>query len=558
VKITSASSARDQVRLSWRKYRSWVLVGVTFAVHLLIAARSVGPMYVFDEVGYLANANVMAGHGADWSLCGSSYAVGYSVVLAPLWWLPITPTNIYQIAVLFSAALGALAMWPAAALARRFGARGDVALAIGALVTLIPARALMDNYVLAENPLTLLVLCCAIVALRLAQVGRRSDAILLGTLAGLAAATHARAVPLVCVTLVWLAARAIVKRTSWLDVAFAAVPALAITFASLAAQAAVGSRVFADDSRVADLVGHLTPLGVVDVVLGQAFTQVVSWSLLTALGLLACAGRARASLRADGVAGVGAAWWWLGGMVAAQAAFFVWVLASSADLGSRFDIPIFGRYLDPFVVPVAVLGAVRLWVKLSTKLATVALVASISAVLAYGVVVLPRITLDQVWIPFAIPGLVPFLDVNTGDDRPFLALAGLVAILGCVLLWLSRGRARVGLLAALVVAIAVTFGADWFRVDPLEADSRAETTTGAFVLVNPEHSVTMAADLLPCLERNRIQFETAGHITIVPANGDYGHDIVVGPKTWPEIEREGFSKQLFTTFLEAAAWVYQG
>src|SRR6187455_238284 len=81
VEITSDQSATDQARNSVKKYAVWTLGAGAVIVHLLVAARSVGPMYVYDEVGYLAGANVFSGNGIDWSLCGSSYSVGYSVLL---------------------------------------------------------------------------------------------------------------------------------------------------------------------------------------------------------------------------------------------------------------------------------------------------------------------------------------------------------------------------------------------------------------------------------------------------------------------------------------------
>ncbi len=87
----------------------------------------------------------------------------------------------------------------------------------------------MDNYVIAENPLTLLVLCSPLLALRIAERGRRLDAIALGLTVGLAAVVHARALPLVAVTLAWLVVRAILKRTPWLDAILGVVAACMLT-----------------------------------------------------------------------------------------------------------------------------------------------------------------------------------------------------------------------------------------------------------------------------------------------------------------------------------------
>jgi len=550
----SKSTAASELVVAARRYGTWGLVGAVVLVHLVIAAQSVGPMYLFDEVGYLAGAHVIAGHGLDWSLCGSSYSVGYSAALAPLWWLPIEPVTLYQVAAYVSAAIGAAVMWPASALARRLGATRGMALAIGALVSLVPTRALLDNYVIAENPLTLLVACSTVLAWRIAEEGRLRDAVAFGVTTGLAVAVHARAIPLVVVAVVWVLVRWAVRASSARAAAATAVPALVISVAGFIAQQAMGSTIFTSDDRVGDLIGGVTPVGIAQVVLGQGFTQVVSWSLLTVLGILACAAHARRALRSHGRLGLASAWWWLGTMAVAQAAFFVAVLAASSDLGTRFDVPLFGRYLDPFVVPVAVLGATTLWTRASRRLTTIALIVSIAALAGYGTLVLPHISPDAKWIPFAVPGLEPFLSPTVGDDRLGLAIAGTVALVGCVLLWLSRGWAKVGIAAALLVATTVTLMTDAVRVDPFESGVRARSTVVGYIAANPGQPVTFAADLLPCVDRNKLQFELADVATVVPANGDYGDGLVVGPGDWPEAEAQGRIRVPLTRWQSSAVW----
>lgn len=549
-KSATASALTDAAR----RYGTWGLVAAVILVHLAIAAQSVSPMYLFDEVGYLAGANVIGGQGVGWSLCGSSYSVGYSAALAPLWWLPIQPVSVYQIAAYVSAALGAAVMWPASALARRFGATRGVALAIGALVSLVPARALLDNYVIAENPLTLLVACSAVLAWRVADQGRLRDAFAFGITTGLAAAVHARAIPLVAVAVAWVIVRWVVRESSARAMAATAVPAILLSVGGFIAQQAMGATLFASDDRVGDLIGGVTPAGIAKVVLGQGFTQVVSWSLLTVLGVLACAKFARRAVRSHGRVGLASAWWWLGAMAVAQTAFIVAVLAASSDLGTRFDIPIFGRYLDPFVVPIAVLGATTLWTQASRRLPTVALIVSAAALAGYGSLVLPGISADAKWIPFAVPGLEPFLSPSTADHRLELALAGAAGLVVCLLLWLSRRWAKVGLTAALLVATTATLMTDAFRVDPFESGVRAPSTITAFVKANSEQPVTFAADLLPCADRNKLQFELAGTAVIVPAGGDYGDGFVVGPGEWPEAEAEGRVRVPLTLWQSTAVW----
>ena len=58
-------------------------VGIGFAF-LLLSWRFAGPAYLEDEIGYLANAAFFAGHRID---AASSYHAGYSLFLAPAFWL---------------------------------------------------------------------------------------------------------------------------------------------------------------------------------------------------------------------------------------------------------------------------------------------------------------------------------------------------------------------------------------------------------------------------------------------------------------------------------------
>jgi hypothetical protein len=554
VKITSDESASSQLQLSWLKYRSWAFVAAVTLVHLMIGARSVGPMYVYNEVGYMASANVLSGHDMAWSLCGASQGVAYPLVLAPLWWLPIGPLSVYQLAVYVSAALGALAIWPATALARRFGAKGGVALGVGALVTLVPARALMDNYVLSENPLTLLVLCVAVLAFRVAKSAGRFDTALLGLAAGAAVSVDSRALPLAVVTVAWVFARGILKRTTWPDAAAGIVAALALSLGGLLAQGAMGARLFALGAPMGDLVGHLNAVRLVEVVLGQAFVQVVSWTIFTALGLFAALNKSRHAARKAGVAGVAAAWWWLTAMIVAQGVYFVWTLAGSAEYGSRFDVPILGRYLDPFVVPLAVLGAVTLWRRVSTRLSVAALAACFAVVIAFSAVAVPRVGADSGWERLSVPGLLPFMDLNAGFQPVAILVAGGAALVACLLLWVFRRHDWSSLVLAVCVAAAASCAADFLRVDPFEEATRAQTIISPMISANPQYEATIAADLLPCYERDKLQLELAGIATVIPEGGEYGDGLVVGPADWPYAKTAGLREVTFSQWEGARLW----
>ncbi|WP_156165554.1 hypothetical protein [Demequina rhizosphaerae] len=555
---TRLTSARAETTDALRRYAPGTFIAGVVLVHLLIAAQSVGPMYLFDEVGYLAAGSVIAGVDAHWALCGSSYAVGYSALLAPLWWLPLEPVAIYQVAAFMSASIGAAVMWPATKFARMLGATRWAALGIGALVTLVPARALLDNYVIAENALTFLLAWTAVVALRVVRCGGLADHVWFGALLGMSAAVHTRALPIAAVGVTWLALR-------WWRRASAPVPAsvgigLAGGLAAIGffAQQAMGAALFSDDSRIDDLLGSVSLGGIGTVILGQVFTQVVSWSLLTVLGGVVVVTHARTSIARRGLDGLTSPWWWLLAGVGAQAAFFVAVLAASADLDNRLDIAVFGRYLDPFVVPVAVVGAVALWHRTGPRATRGALVLALASVALYCAIILPWIPVDARWIPFAVPGLEPFLGPEIGDDRPYLALAALAATLGCVLLFRFRAHPKRSLVAALVAATAITGATDWLRVDPFEANVRTRSTILTFVRELDGETVGLAADLLPCAARNKLEFELAGRAVSATVDPGFTTDYVVGPADWAVAEHLGYVRVPLTVWQATAVWAAPG
>ncbi|MGC4174057.1 hypothetical protein [Demequina sp.] len=552
MKITSESSSSDQLRMSLAKYWPWAFAAAVTLAHLVIAARSVGALYVREEGAFIAGANVLAGQDVAWSMCGTFSPAGYAGVLAPLWLLPMGPLEVYQFAAYLGAAIGALAMWPATALAKRFGARGFVALAIGAIVTLVPARALMDNYVLSANLLTVLVLCSALLAVRIAQDDRRIDAALLGLSVGAAVVVDPRALPLAVVTVAWLVVRGAVGKSRWLDVAAGSIVAAALAAGGLYAQMALGAEIFGEGTSSA--VAALGASRFLDVLLGQAFTQAVSWSLLTVLGLLACVNKARADARAGWARGLASAWGWLAAMVLAQGAFVVWQLTALKPWADTSDVPFTGSTLDTYMIPLAVLGATTLWLGVRARLTNVAAVAVLVAIVAFIAVSMPRLAPDLAWRNSAVPGLAMFRDLVATDLRWTIVVASGFAILATALLWISRGRTRNGVVVTLVVVAALSVSADLFRVDPAEGEARAQSLIASTLYKTPDHTATLAADLLPCYERNKLQLELAGIAAIVPADGDYGDDLVVGPAEWPEAEDAGWKKVQFATLGDAALW----
>ena len=536
------------------------LVAAVIVVHLLIAGGSVGPMYLFDEVGYLAGAESIARGETVWSLCGDSYSAGWSLALGPLWALPVSPIVVYQLAVFASAAVGAAVIWPATLLARRLGATPLAALAIGALVTLVPARALLDNYVLAENPLTFMVVLSVVLALRLRDRAGIAEHVAFGLALGVSALIHTRAVPFVAVGVAWLVCRAVARRSGVAAAALGVAPALALAGAGYLSQQALGSAVFGSQVTVSQVLGTRDLGDVLTVIVGQGFTQAVSWWLLPTLGLVMVAARVRDAVRTARWRAVASPWAWVAAGFAAQAAFTVYLLSGFESLDTRLDVAVYGRYLDPFIVPLAVVGAVALWNGARARAARIAAVATIAATAAYAALILPWLSPDAAWIPFATPGLLPYLDVHQGDDRPALLVAVAVTAAGIALLYAARSRRVLWLATILGVAVTATAVTDAVRVDPFEADVRTASTITkqlAELDATPD-TTTLTATILPCAERNKLQFELASTARLIQPGDALGSDYAVGPAEWPEAVQQGYARMLFTVWEETAIWVPSG
>lgn len=554
---TDAVSSRAELYAALTRFAPLAFVLAVVAVHVIVAARSVGPMYLFDEVGYLAGANVIAGEGGEWSLCGSSYAVGYSAALAPLWWLPISNLAVYQIAVVVSALIGAAVMWPSTLLARHLGASQWQALLIGALVTVVPARALLDNYVIAENPLTLVVVTASLYALRLSTHSNASRHVAFGVLVGLAAAFHARAYPLAVIATLWICVRMWRRASRWSHALGAIVPIAILGGTGYIGMKVIGAQLFPNDSRTDDLFAGTSIARLLEVVSGQLFTQVVSWSLLGILGALAVVRHMRSTWRIRRLDLLTDGFTYVAASVLAMGGATVLLLASSAEYGVRIDLPVFGRYLDPFLVPLVIIGLASYCARHQRRVTTIAAGTAVVAVLLFVAAVLPRVNPEGTWIPFAVPGLLPVLDPEAGDDRPYLLLACLAAIGSCAFMWAARRRPNIALWTAVAMMATVTLVTDASNVDPFEEGVRARSPLYGYVGGIENVDVTFAADQVGCTARNKLQLELAGRIDVVEVGGDYGRQLVIGPAPeWRYLEDAGYERVPFTMWNSAAVWVY--
>jgi len=335
-------------------------VALTIAVHVLAARGSSTLVWGEDEAGPLANAYVIASAGQPWTLSKLAYYPGWSVVLAPLWWLTSDPGTVYRAAVGLSVASAVASVAPLAALARRVGVSAPVAVTVAAVVTMSPARTVMSNYVLIENFLVLMVAVTALAALRYAERPTAARALTLAGLAAYTFFTHGRAVPVAIATALVFGVQA------WRRFPGArrgAVVTLVLSGLAYVVYTSIVGQIYASaagrETSAFSTVAGANPVGVLRTVVGQLWYQFAAWLGLSFAGLAVVLRATVAEVRARRPGGATWATVSLGGTLALMALFLGRVLTDPAQVG-RLDYWFYGRYLDPFMVPVAVLGLAAL------------------------------------------------------------------------------------------------------------------------------------------------------------------------------------------------------
>jgi hypothetical protein len=426
-----------------------VLVGV----HVYMAWDSVIPIYWDDEMGYLSNALVLAGHPAP-DLGGQSYYLGWSFVLTPIWWFTTDPAIVYRAAIVLSVIAGIALVIPLALIARRLGVALPWAITMGAVVAVAPARALMSNFVLAENFLALVVALCVWAALRFAARKTVGRAATLGLLSSLVFLTHGRATPILIATGLWfLVTLRRSPRASIVGIATAVIPSIGgfLLYRGISSLMYHGGV----DRETAGLDRLFSPdvAALFKAFSGQTWYSDIAWLGLSVFGTLVLGARLWREIRRRRL-GVGT---WamvaLIGVVIISATFTADPISRAVP---RIDILSYGRYLDPFLAVLSLLGLVALW-KRPRKRVWVAAIA-ITAVLGViqHFVLQPTLTTSPTrwWAPISVAGLLQYPWPNVSDRTiPPYTLATAVVLVLLVVAFVLRRFRRI-LVVALLIAMA--------------------------------------------------------------------------------------------------------
>jgi hypothetical protein len=445
-----------------------VLFVVTVGLHWWLTAHMAAPIIQADEFGYLSNSHYLALGGPYPHTPGikeSPYNPGYSVLIAPLWWITKNPHQIYQWALHMNGVLAGLSALLAMRLAKLLapGASWLTCTLVAAVVAAYPAFLGFSHLVESENLLVPGLLALALVAERAFRGREASWWTALGLLTGLLYAVHGRMLAV---------AVAVALVGGWYLVGRGAPGASRVGFSLGLISGLVASQLLIDavsrgashDVKVAGkvlgLIGARSGLAHVGAELaGQLLYLLVASDGLVVFGLFVCF----VSLYRLVVAGPG------GndvsprtGMAALMAMAFLglWLLSAiSLSNGTRIDEFIYGRYDEIILGPLFVIGllyARRLARRFAPTPRLVWALAGVGCLLMAGLGWLVQLVhaghLHDDLVPTNVFAVLGLIDQFGPALRPVdLALAGL----GITLVALAGFSWRFGIGVILVLAMFV-------------------------------------------------------------------------------------------------------
>lgn len=538
-----------------------VTATVVFVIHAFAAWDATAPVWMDDEVGYLANAQLLSGIGEPRSLGGLGYYSGWSVVLAPIWWIFDDPGQVYRAAVAISVACGVLLIAPLERIARRLGLSPPWAVVVGGAVALAPSRSVMSGYALAENFLTLVVALTVLAALRFSERSTPARAAVLGTLAAYAFFTHGRVISLVGGTFLWFLIGARSRPRA------ALVGAVTCIFGALMAHlvnsVVIDSIYDATTDREGSAVRALLGLDLTSAALaltGLSWYLLTAWAALPFLGAWFVARRTWSEARARRPA----AWTWLS--VSGLGVLLVGIssVASAIERGSgRADIYIYGRYVEPVTVLLALVGLVVAVRRISRRFASWWAVVSAAIASVFFLIIEPRFQDDATVMPINIAGLMQWSWDTVDPDaagHPWL-IATVTGLAVVAVLVVSRA-----LPVLLMVVLAVAFA----------GASVAAETRSLRVFDSPWRGGShVLADVVRSLDVERVSYDLSGGQSVarngyqfwlapqrVPvfrsAEESPPTDVVISRRSWPLAQQLGAEKIMDEPRFDEALWVLPG
>ncbi|MFT8356664.1 hypothetical protein [Bifidobacterium aquikefiri] len=316
------------------------------------------PSFPFDEITLLQYAKYFSGTGMHLPLAGSGYFPGWAIIMAPLWWITSDPQTMYHLAIALGVVVGVVTVWPLTLLVERFSLDRAKSAAVAGIIMCMPSRTVQAGYAMSEKFLCLMIVCTALAAYRLAEGVSLRRAVQLSLLTSTLILTHARAIVVLPITIVWLVLLLRKQgRLALLSVSMTAGLGTLTFVGSILLNQHLLEFQFTQGYSIAGNVFSGASI-ILRTFLGQAWYQIVASLGIVVLGVVVLTQKVsrdwKSSKRVD-------AHLWMLAVGVGAFSFSVLAWANSAGLFTtsgrgRLDPAIYGRYSDPFTMLLIVAG----------------------------------------------------------------------------------------------------------------------------------------------------------------------------------------------------------
>lgn len=556
-------------------------LGLLAVVQTIMAVSAVTPTFPYDEVSVLEMARQLAGLRDGPAIATAGYFPGWSVLIAPLWWISSDPETLYRLAIGVGGIVGIATVWPLALLARRWGLNTWAAVAAASAVMLMPSRAVQADYVFSERLLMLVLALLVLAAARFSARPNLLDGAFIAALSAACLFTHARAVPVAVVVVIWLLL-CIRRRTVvvvLVTLGLTVVLAFGAMQLALHIAASITDSTFAQSDKFWDNLAQTRPSYILRVVLGQAWYQVVSSFGLIVIGALVVVVLAWREIRRYAtrefvlILGLGVAM------------FALSVIAWSGEYNlfynpwRRLDAWIYGRYFDPFGALIVLVGVVAVARGVSRRLALSG-VAGVAIVIAPVLVFLGRQAPTWGFVtPAHIPGILPWAwllpDAPPADgispfpspvgENAFWFWASACALAGAVVVLVLR-RWTAGLVVLTVASFAAASLLSNAWTDRFQTVEGGRPPVAELIERATTASVDLEVSLIPCdpesdhAVRNLLSFWTQpARLIIHDEDGAVPEgDLVIVCEGWSEGEASGAILLEEDAGYERELWIMPG
>ena len=573
------SSKADPAERTWRVVAIAAILAA-LVVNVAVAASATHPSFPFDEVSPLQMSRLLAGQPVP-PVGGGGYFPGWSVVLAPIWWIGVDPLVAYRIAVALGIALAMATIVPLSRIAVALGLSTAQAITVAATVMIMPSRSLQSDNVLSEQLLFFLVACTFWAAWRLWDAPSAARAVIFGVLLAAVQFTHVRMAPMTAAAGLWLVLLWLRDRRAAVIGLLTAVPLCALAYWGGVRLNLLLVGGFGQDERALGELALTRPSLVLRAGLGQTWEQVVGSLGLVLVGVVVLVGMVVRQLRARRVGPAGLV------LGATTAMFLLSVLSWSRDSQlfsdgwRRLDVWIYGRYVEPLTAVVVTIGLALVVRGLRRRTAWLALGAALALFAPVLLWLAPQAPTWAYATPAHLAGVMPWwwalpterfaegawiVPTLTNENR-FWLIASVCTVAMLVLIIVLRRQALL-----LAVLFAVVFGAGSL-VGNVRSDEfqRANGSPGPVV-----EAVTGIRASHPGLrigydrECQRSGFNTDSGLnyyayyllpTVLTATSSPGvqqPDVILGCADWPAGEAAGARRYRDVKSRDSVIWVLPG